>query len=371
MKILYVSTISNTINTFMIPHIKMLIENGHQVDVAFNIIQDVNPNISEMGCEIYEIPFQRSPFRKQNITAFKTLSNIVETQKYDLLHVHTPVAAAIARMVCKSKNVKVIYTAHGFHFFTGAPILNWLLYYPVEKYLAKCTDVLITINKEDHERSLTSLNAKQCIYIPGVGIDVEKFEDVNVDRIKQREEMGISADDFIILSVGETNKNKNHETVIRALASMKNDRIHYIICGEGPLMGNLSDLVEQLKVQNQVHLLGFRRNIPEICKIADVFVFPSYREGLSVALMEAMALGMPIICSNIRGNIDLVDVNKGGELVNPKDCKAFAIAIAKLENSEDLCMKYGLYNKEKIKQYSSEHVLAELKQVYQNVIRVL
>lgn len=365
MKILYVTTISNTVNAFLIPHIKMLIDEGHQVDVAFNTEQEVKPEIYEMGCKIHQLQLQRSPLKKDNFRAYKMLKNIIISESYDLVHTHTPVASAVVRLACRNlNNVRVFYTAHGFHFFKGAPILNWLVYYPVEKWLSRYTDILITINKEDYSRAKRKFKAKRVEYIPGVGIDLEMFNKVEIDIDLKRSQLGLPKDVVVILSVGELNKNKNHEVVIRALGQIDNPKIHYIICGQGQIDGHLRNLSKELGVENQVHLLGFRKDIPEICKIADLFAFPSYREGLSVALMEAMSNGLPVVCSNIRGNSDLIENEKGGYLVEPGDVEAFAKYIKVLIDDSRLRNKFGRFNLEKIKNYSIENVLCEMRKIY-------
>lgn len=367
MKILYVTTISNTVNAFLIPHIKMLIEEGHQVDVAFNIEQEVKTEIYEMGCKIHQIPLQRSPLKRDNLRAYEMLKNIIISEGYDLVHTHTPVASAIVRLVCRNlNNVRVFYTAHGFHFFKGAPILNWLIYYPVEKWLSKYTDTIITINKEDYESAKSKFNAKRIEYIPGVGIDLEKFNSVEVDRDLKHKALGLPKGAFVVLSVGELNKNKNHEVIIRAIAKINNTKIHYIICGQGKLDGYLRNLSKEMGIENQVHLLGFRKDITEICNVSDVFAFPSYREGLSVALMEAMANGLPVVCSNIRGNSDLIESGKGGYLVEPEDVEEFAKYINELIADSRLRSELSGFNFEKIENYSIENVSKEMEEIYFN-----
>lgn len=365
MKLLYVTTISNTVNAFLIPHIKMLIDEGHQVDVAFNVEQEVKPEIYEMGCKIHQLPLERSPLKKDNFRAYKMLKKIIISEGYDLVHTHTPIASAIVRLVCRNlNNVRVFYTAHGFHFFKGAPILNWLVYYPVEKWLARYTDTLITINKEDYERAKSKFKAKRVEYIPGVGIDLEKFSTVEIDRNLKCSELDLPKDAFVVLSVGELNKNKNHEVVIRAIGKIDNPNINYIICGQGKLEGYLRDLSKELSIENQVHLLGFRKDIPEICKIADLFAFPSYREGLSVALMEAMANGLPVVCSNVRGNSDLIEDGKGGYLIEPVDVEGFAKYINELISDSEIRIEFGGFNHKKIEKYSIENVLCEMEKIY-------
>jgi len=362
MKILYVTTVLRTVNAFLIPHIKMLIDQGHKVDVASNTLKSDISRLLELGCEVFNVPFQRSPLKKDNINAYKLIKEILFTGDYDIVHTHTPIASTITRLACRNiEGVKVFYTAHGFHFYKGAPFINWLIYYPIERFLSNYTDVLITINKEDYNRA-KKFNAKKLLYIPGVGLDISKFRDVIVDRIKKRREVGIPEDSFVLLSVGELNKNKNHEVVIKAIAKLKNPSIYYIICGQGPLENYLKQIITELNLEKQVKLLGFREDVNEIYKAADVFVFPSYREGLPVSLMEAMASGLPVICSNIRGNNDLIEHGHGGYSVNPDDIDRWAVYIEKILN--DKKSDLGIINQNSIQSFDISEILRIMSKVY-------
>ena len=365
MRILYVTTISNTVNAFLIPHIEMLINEGHQVDVAFNLEQEVNPRIKELGCKVWILPFQRSPLKLDNKKAYKQLKELLVREKYDLVHTHTPIASAIVRLVCKKLvGIKVFYTAHGFHFYTGAPLVNWLAYYPVEKYLSRYTDTLLTINKEDYERAKTKFKAKNIEYVPGVGLDLEKFAPLEIDKAVTRERLALPEDAFLVLSVGELNKNKNHEIVIRAIAKLNNPKVHYVICGQGQLEDYLKNLSKELSVENQVHLLGFRKDISTIMQSVDMFAFPSFREGLSVALMESMANGLPVVCSKIRGNVDLIEDEEGGYLVGANDFEIWSKCIEKLLKSQEKRKEMGLNNRRKVDGYERTKVLYIMNNLY-------
>lgn len=365
MKILYVTTVSGTMNAFLISHIKMLIDSGHNVDVAFNIDHEISPDITKLGCKVHQLPFNRSPLKKDNFRAYKILKNIIISEGYDLVHTHTPVASVIVRLVCRRLyNVSVFYTAHGFHFYKGAPLKNWLMYYPIEKWLARYTDTLITINKEDYDRAKSKFKAKRVEYIPSVGLDIDKFKNVVVDKVGKRQELSLPEDAFVVLSVGELNKNKNHEVVIRAIGKIDNPGIHYLVCGQGNLDGYLRNLSKELGLENQVHLLGFRKDIPEICKVSDVFAFPSYREGLSVALMEAMANGLPVVCSNIRGNSDLIENGIGGYLVSPTDVDSFSKYIKNLYLDIEKRNRMTANNIEAVKKFNQLNVLNLMEQIY-------
>jgi len=367
MKILYVTTISNTVNTFLIPHIKTLLDERHQVDVAFNVEQEVKPEIYQLGCKVYELEFNRFPLSRDNFSAYKRFKKIIISEGYDLVHTHTPVASVIVRLVCRNlNNVRVFYTAHGFHFFKGAPLINWLVYYPVEKWLARYTDTLITINQEDYARAKNKFKSKRVEYIPGVGLDIERFRNTVVDKRAKRQEIGVPQDSFVILSVGELNRNKNHEVIIKAISKINNPKIHYVICGKGPRETYLKNILTEFGVGENVHLLGFRKDIPEIYKISDVFAFPSLREGLGMAALEAMACGLPLVTSNIHGIVDYSIDNKTGFSCNPKEQNGFIKALEKLTKSEELCKSYAKFNIDAVQKYELSIVSEKLKIIYED-----
>lgn len=260
----------------------------------------------------HQIDFVRTPWSKANLKAYRELEMLLSEVHFDLVHCHTPVGGILARIVSRKyrkKGLKVIYTAHGFHFFKGAPLINWLLYFPAEWICAHWTDVLITINEEDYDRAKWCMRANKVVYVPGVGVDIEKFSPKNFnenEREKRRLSLGISLDEKMFLSVGELNENKNHATVIKALAKINNQKIHYFIAGDGSLKTNLLSLAEELRLEKNVHLLGFRNDVADLYLCADVYLLPSKREGLNVSLMEAIASKALVICSACRGNTDLV-----------------------------------------------------------------
>ncbi len=364
MKVLYVTTIGTTMGFFK-SFIKKLIDEGHVVDIATNETDSKIPECyREWGCKVYSLSCTRSPFDFGNIKAIKEIKKIAESGKYDIVHCHTPVAAACTRLACiksRRNGTKVFYTAHGFHFYKGAPLKNWLIYYPIEWFCSFFTDKLITINKEDYELAKNKFHAKNILYVPGVGVDTEKFRNTFIDRSEKRKEFGIPEDAKLLISVGELNINKNHMTVVEAISAMKNRNIHYAIAGIGGMEEKLLSNAKELGIESNLHLLGYRKDIAELCKMSDVFCFPSYREGLSVALMEAMASGLPIACSNIRGNVDLVD-EKGGALFDPYSVKECKEAIEKVLDSDLKAM--GRYNSEKVKMFELDKVCEIMKDIY-------
>lgn len=369
MNILYVTTIGGTMNFFK-SFIAKLIEDGHNVEIACNEkASAVNEYFKELGCVVHQISCLRSPLKKGNLTAIKELKKIVSEKHYDIVHCHTPIAAACTRIACRKarKNgTKVIYTAHGFHFYKGAPKKNWLIFYTIEKFCARYTDVLITINKEDYERAKKKFKAKSVEYVPGVGINVEKFSSVDIDKLEKRCEIGVPENCTLLLSVGELNKNKNQEIVIRALSEINDSSIHYVIAGAGGNEKYLRDLADGIGVGENVHLLGYRKDIPELCKAADIFVHPSFREGLPVAVMEAMASGLPVICSKIRGNVDLIDKN-GGMVCSPEDVLAWHEAISCLYKNPENCVNMGKKNNKKAEGLDVKAINETMLEIYAKV----
>jgi glycosyltransferase involved in cell wall biosynthesis len=366
MKILYITTLSLTMNSFFVPHVKMLVEQGHQVDIACNYKELAMDDAYEaLGCKVFQVDFSRSPLSAGNISAYRQLKQVILQGGYDVVHCHTPNASMIARLVCrkfrKKNGLKVFYTAHGFHFYKGAPKTNWLLFYPVEKVCSYFTDKLITINAEDFAFAKKRLNAKKVLCIPGVGIDLTVFDDIPMDKAAKRQEIGVPEDALLLFSVGELNENKNHQVVLKAMAKLENQKVHYAIAGVGEKQQDLLSLADELGVAHRLHLLGYRKDIAQLNGAADIFCFPSFREGLSVSLMEAMACGLPVVCSSIRGNVDLID-QKGGALFVPSDENDYACALSFVIEGDR--QEMGRYNKEKIKKFGLSIVLEHVKELY-------
>ena len=370
-KVLFVATVVKThIMEFHIPYLKMFKEMGWETAVAArNDYENPSDCVIPYCDTYYDIPFERNPLKLGNMKAYKRLEKVIDDGGYDIIHCHTPVGAMLTRLAAKKarKNgTRVFYTAHGFHFYKGAPAINWILYYPVEKWLSRYTDVLITINKEEYERAKTFKAGKVC-YVPGVGIDLKKFNVGYVNKERKRKEIGVSANDFVLLSVGELIPRKNHEVVIRALSVLKQrdklNHIEYVICGRGAYEADLKKLAEELGVADHIHFLGYRNDISEICNCSDLFVFMSRQEGLPVALMEAMACGLPAVCSNIRGNTDLIDDGVTG-LISNNTPEELAEAINKMRNDTDLRDRLASAALQKIKQFDLSSVEDEMTKIY-------
>lgn len=310
-KALFVATIGSFLN-FERNDIKILQSIGYEVHIAANLSLSERNDFQAEDIIRHQIDFARIPWSKINLYAYKQLKNLLREIHFDIVHCHTPMGGILGRLTAKKyrkMGTKVLYTAHGFHFCRNTPKKNWLMFYPVEWLFARWTDVLITINEEDYALAQKHMHAKRVEYVPGVGIDLNKFAPhliTESNKSEKRAILDLCDTDKVFLSVGELDKDKNHILMIKALQQLRNRCYKYIICGSGILKEEYENYIHDNDIDACVRLLGYRRDIPEILQIADVFVFPSTFEGLPVALMEAIASKVMVICSASRGNTDLV-----------------------------------------------------------------
>lgn len=367
-KILITASVQSHVSQFLISHIMLLKQMGYEVHVAAgNDLHDKPGRELKAPDKVIELPFTRSPISLGNLRAYKQLKQIIKKENYNIVHCNTPACSVITRLAARKarKNgTRVFYTAHGFHFYKSAPLMNWLLYYTAEKIVAPLTDVLLTMNAEDYEIS-KRMGAKKCVYIPGVGVDVEKYSNVEVDRDKKRKELGVPEDAFFTISVGELIKRKNHSSAIRALAELKEYNIFHMICGTGMIEAELRDEVKRYSLEDRVLFGGYRKDLTEIYKSADFMIFPTYQEGLPCAVMEAMSAELPVICSAIRGNIDLIHNEKGGLHINPKDYKTIKEAIVRMIEKPDERTEFAKYSRNFINKFKVESVLEQLRKLYE------
>lgn len=342
--VLIVSSVASMIHNFNLPNIELLLATGADVHVACNFrdgntippdhVDRLRADLAARGVGLHQIDFSRRvAFVSRHARAFRQLDALAAELEPALMHCHSPIGGAITRLVARRRGVRVIYTAHGFHFSAGAPLSHWLTYYPVEWWLSRHTDVLVTVNDEDYQRA-RRLRAREVASSPGVGVDLSRFAVSPLTRQAARERLGLAPGDVCLLSVGELNRNKNHEVVIRALAALNAPRLRYLICGRGALHESLTEVAETLSVSHIVTLLGYQQDVERLYAAADIFVVPSRREGLPIALVEAMASGLPCIGSRVRGVTDLLGPHSPDLLVDPTDVQGFTEALRLLLEDE-------------------------------------
>lgn len=373
-KVLMLSSVASMIDQFNMANIRILQQLGHEVHVATNFARGSTSSperlrqfIAELerdGIACHHVDLsRRTTDLRANAAAFRQIVALLRQTRFQFLHCHSPIGGVCGRLAGRLTRTPVIYTAHGFHFFDGAPWFNWLAYYPIERLLANYTDVLITINQEDYARART-FPAKAVVHVPGVGIDTAKLAQPVRGRAAIRAELGLGEDTFVLLSIGELTVRKNHATVLKALRKLGSAGVVYLICGRGELEGRLKESARQSGLADSVRFLGFRNDIADILSAADAFVFPSWQEGLSVALMEAMAAGLPVICSRIRGNTDLVEEGEGGFLIAPNDAAGFARRIGELRDDAERRARMAAHNRRRAHQHDV-HVIDEfMRKIY-------
>lgn len=336
-KVLFTSHTAN-FHKFNRPFMRMLKEQGYIVHYASAGEEKVYDTDKH-----FDVPFERSPFKPGNLRAYFKLKKIIDREKYDLIHTHTPMGSVVTRLAARAarkKGTRVIYTAHGFHFFKGAPLLNWIVYYPIEKFMARHTDTLITINDEDYERAKAKFKT-EVEYVPGVGVNLKKFHPLSKkDKAKYRKKLGLNNEDLVIVYVAELNNNKNQTLLLDLTSRLNGIGIHtkLILCGEGSLRQNYANKASYLKIEDKVLLLGYRKDINSILSAADVCIASSKREGLGLNLIEAASAGLPIIASDNRGHRSIISgqVNDWNYLFSQnKDMDNLVKILQKINNRID------------------------------------
>lgn len=367
-KVLLTATVQSHICQFHKPLAKLLQNNDYEVHIAArNNLSEKNGLAMEYVDKIFDIPFDRSPFSLKNIKAYKELSKVLKDNKYEVIHCNTPMGGMVTRLAAnkyrKKNGTKVFYTAHGFHFYKGAPKINWLIYYPIEKLMSKFTDTLITITNEDYKLASEKFHCN-VVHMHGVGADSSKFYVISdEEKTALREKLGYEKNTKIILNVGELNQNKNQKTAIRAMKRIvqKLPNSKLLIAGNGEELENHKSLIKELALENNVELLGYTTEIFKYMSICDLLVACSFREGLPLNLMEAMLCGKPIVASVNRGHKELIDDGKNGYLVSVTDIDEYADRIIDILENSNFYMQAAL---EKVEPFKDVNILNELSGLY-------
>lgn len=369
-KILFCATVDYHFKAFHLPYLKWFKEQGWEVHVAASGTQEL-PFVDKK----FTIPIQRSPFHRNNVTAYRELKELIDRNEYRLIHCHTPMGGALGRLAArtarKKHGTKVLYTAHGFHFCKGAPLVNWLVYYPIEKTLSRVTDCLITINQEDFQLAQAHrFRAGQIKHVHGVGVNTEQFHPIALAQKQElRKAYGYREQDFLMVYAAEFNKNKNQALLIKTMANIKDQipQAKLLLAGDGPLLLECKQLAAQLGVGSMVDFLGYREDIEQLLNISDLAVASSLREGLPVNIMEAMACGLPVIASDNRGHRELIQPQRNGWIIENEDPIAFAGRIKEIVVDPELQKRFGAHAQKAIHAlYSLQKIQEEMSILYQD-----
>lgn len=375
-KALVITTISGFLPQFEMNDVHILQEYGYQVHYASNFNNPVysvdKEKLKNEGIILHHIDIEKSPFAlKANYKALKQLRRIIDNENINLIHCHNPMGAVTARLAakCSHKNPYVMYTAHGFHFYQGAPVKNWLLFYMAEKFLARYTNAIITINKEDYERAQKFHLKKDGIVgqIYGVGVNLDRFKKMPEKNEQIRKQIDIPQDAFHIVTAAEINTNKNQKVIIEAMGALKRDDIFYSICGKGNNIENLKKLVHEKNLDKYVRFLGYRTDMEDILQTADCFAFPSIREGLGIAAVEALATGVPLIVSDNRGTREYSKDGYNSIVCDANKPDTFAEAIYRLYQDREFRDELASHCRETSQKFGIEMTDSIMRDIYQKV----
>ena len=371
-KVLFVATVDSHIRHFHIPYLRYFKELGYEVHVA--TANDENEEFTYCDKK-HTISFERSPFKINNLKAIKQMKELLQEEKFDLVHCHTPMGGVVTRVAAKrfrKNRLKVFYTAHGFHFYKGAPIVNWLVYYPVERYLARFTDVLITINQEDYEYA-QKFKAKAVEKIDGIGVDDKRFKieitDIEKDELRKElsnDKFKLEKDDIVLTYVAELNIGKNQEMLINAMKEIvqRNSKIKLLLVGKGKYAEEYKKQIEELKLEENVAMTGYRRDVPKILKIADIGVSTSKREGLGLNLIEALLSSIPVVASRVRGHNEIVVDGVNGYMFASDDKNDFTEKIVKLAEDTELRSKMKQNAGKSAEKFILDNALKKMEKIY-------
>ncbi|PPA69242.1 glycosyltransferase family 4 protein [Jeotgalibacillus proteolyticus] len=369
-KVLFLATVDYHFKAFHLPYLQWFKNQGFDVHVAAKGELKL-PFVDQK----YNLPIERSPFSKKNTEAYTMLKKIIDREHYDIIHCHTPVGGLLGRLAARSARAagtKVIYTAHGFHFCKGSPYLNWMIYYPIEKWLSKWTDCLITINEEDYQLSLNHFRNTNVKHVHGVGVDTGRFRPLEkTEKNHLKKSLGYQPNDFLLMYAAEFNQNKNQPFLLRAFAQLSKDipEMKLLLAGEGPMLEECKNMAAELGIENRVDFLGFQNGIEKWIQISDVAVASSKREGLPVNIMESMACALPVVAVDNRGHRELIKPYKNGWLIESEDDEALISRIKWLFHQGDIRQELGQNGRQLIvSTYSTQKVLAEKSNIYQTYI---
>lgn len=384
-KALIITTISGFLLKFEKDNVKILQDMGYQVHYAANANEQMykydEGAYDELGVVFHHIDIAKSPFKlKMNIKALRQLRELVRKENIQLIHCHTPVGGVLGRLtglISRNRNIRVIYTSHGYHFYKGASLINNTFYYLIEKMMARLSDAIILINREDYENTFKFRLKKggKVYQIPGIGLDMDYYMPVTQQkRAELRQQLGIDSDTFCIMSVGELNENKNHQIILKALDILRSrgtdlSRIHYGICGDGFYRDKIRALIKEMNLEETVTAYGYCPNVRDYIGAADATAFPSIREGLGMAALESLAMGIPVIASDNRGTREYMISGENGYVCEANDANGFAENIEALMNLNHFERnKMSLVCRDSVKAFDKGNTHKKMIEIYKETI---
>lgn len=368
-KVLFTSHVANFVK-FNKPFMQWFQQQGWEVHYA-SLDEEFIPYCNKH----FRVDFNRSPFSFDNVTAYFQLKKIVQAEHYDIIHCHTPMGGVVTRLAAlavRKSGTKVMYTAHGFHFYKGAPVLNWLLYYPMEKLLSFVTDCLITMNEEDYRTALRHhFGAGRIEKIDGVGVDLSRFHPVSVaEKLALREEFGFGREEFILIYVAEFIARKNHRLLVESLPLLaeKIPGLRVVFAGRGATLEHCKQYAQDLGVFEFCSFLGYCNNVERLYSLSDLLVTTSRQEGLPINVIEGMACGLSVVCTDIRGHVDVIKPGRNGFLFPIDNKETFTDNVFGLFSDVDLRETIGSNNLVDVQVFSQQQAVARMAEIYRHYL---
>ena len=375
-KLLIVTTIAGALEDFILPFIHHYRGLGWQVD---GISVDITSNSACVAAldSVWDVPWSRNPLDPRNLLdAVPRIQEIVIQGNYDLVHVHTPVAAFVTRYAISRLKIEhkpqVIYTAHGFHFHKqGNPLINQI-FLNLERLGGRWTDYLITINREDEAAAKKHrlLPDERIFYTPGIGLELDKYDRDGVSEAEItaiHQELGLKDNDVLLLTVAEFTPNKRHCDQLLALKQLDRPEVHLAFAGDGDARAEAEKLTQELNLEQQVHFLGFRYDIPALICASRSLLLTSQREGLPRSIMEAFCAAKPVIGTKVRGIQDLLGDNCG-LLVEVGDIRGLSQAMAQMIDEPERAVQMGANGRQKIETYDVKYIIEEYTKIYDQAL---
>lgn len=363
-KALFVANLDSFHKNFHIPYIKRLKEKGYVVE----LVSTGNVDFSELAVK-HDICFGRSPFKMQNIPAFRQFRKLIKSNYYDIIYFSTPVIGAVGRVaLIGTKRGRVIYSAHGFSFYEGNSKKSNLIYGTVERLLAKLTDCLFTMNKEDYEACPKyGIKCKELYNVDGVGVDLSVYYKASAEeKSRLRDEYHYDKNDFILIYPAEFTDRKNQRLLLQTMSLLKekHQNVKLLLLGRGVMEDDYKQLAKDLNVEDYVHFLGYRNDVNQLLKISDVLFASSKNEGLPINMMEAMASGLPVVATNTRGQNDLIQDGDNGFLFELGQPEVACDRICRLIEDLDLYNRMSLRAMESSKKYDIKVVAPQYDKIF-------
>lgn len=365
---------------FWLYHIENLIKNGFEVELVCSHVGDKLDDLKEKlkiigNPKLTVVDLKRNPLSLHNIHGYFQLRKYLAENKYDIIITNEPVMGVMTRLAARTARkkfgTKVIYFAHGFHFWKGAPVQNWLIFYPIEKIGSHFADIIVTMNEEDYHLAKNHFNSAEIKYTYGIGADLSQYSFNQQVREEKRKSLNLNDSDFMLFSTSELTKRKNIRLAIDVVNKLVSDgyNVKFFVRGKGNLLNNLNNHIKELNLENSVFLLGYGKDVKEMCMAADVFLFTSVQEGLPVAVMEAMSCSLPCVVSKIRGVTDLVKNGKSGYVCSLDNIDEFVDSIKLLADNKDTDLKQTLTkdNKKVLQPYAIENVFQFIEKIISDV----